>query len=46
MFKVSATSVDASVQTLAKAGDQLKKHPPLKTKISLNQLNSFARNFQ
>jgi len=24
MFKVSATSVDASVQTLAKAGDRLK----------------------
>jgi len=28
MFKVSATNVDASVQMLAKAGDQLKKHPP------------------
>ena len=27
MFKVSATSVDASVQTLAKAGDQLKNTP-------------------
>jgi len=29
MFKVSAsaTSVDASLQTLAKAGDRLKKHP-------------------
>ena len=28
MFKMSATSVDGSVQTLAKAGDPLKKHPP------------------
>jgi len=28
MFKVSATSVDASVQMLAKAGDQLKKTSP------------------
>jgi len=28
MFKVSATSVDASVQMLAKAADQLKKTPP------------------
>jgi len=27
MLKVSATSVDASVQKLAKAGDRLKKHP-------------------
>jgi len=31
MFKVSATSVDISVQTLAKAGDRLKAHPPIKT---------------
>jgi len=28
MFKVSATSVDASLQTLAKAGDRLKNAPP------------------
>jgi len=27
MFKVSATIVDASVQTLAKAGDRLKNTP-------------------
>ena len=27
MFKVSATSVDASVQTLTKAGDRLKNTP-------------------
>jgi len=26
-IKVSAASVDASMQTLANAGDQLKKHP-------------------
>jgi len=32
MFKESATSVDASVQTFSKAGDRLKKHPsPMKT---------------
>jgi len=33
MFKVSAsaTSVDASMQTLMKAGDRLKKHPRMKT---------------
>jgi len=30
MFKVSATSVDASVQMLAKAGDRLKNTPPMK----------------
>jgi len=36
-----------SVQTLVKAVGQLKKHPPpMKTQISLNQLNNFARNFQ
>jgi len=29
MFKVSATSVDASMQTLAKAGDRLKNTHPL-----------------
>jgi len=28
MFKLSAASVDASVQTLAKAVISLKKHPP------------------
>jgi len=28
MFKVSATNDDASVQTLAKAGGQLKNTPP------------------
>jgi len=28
MFKVSATNVDASVQTLPKAGDRLKNTPP------------------
>jgi len=32
MFKVSAISVDASMQMPAKAGDRLKKHPlPMKT---------------
>jgi len=31
MFKVSATSVDASMQTFVKAGDRLKKHPSMKT---------------
>ena len=46
MFKVSATSVDASVQTLAKAGDRLNPPAPMKTEISLNQLNNFAQNFQ
>jgi len=30
MFKVSATSIDANVQTLVKAGDWLKKHSPMK----------------
>jgi len=28
MFKVSATSVDASMQMLEKAGDRLKNTPP------------------
>jgi len=32
MFKVSATSVDASMQTLAKAGDRLKNTPLWKLK--------------
>jgi len=32
MFKVSATSVDVSMQTLAKAGDRLKKPPIWKLK--------------
>jgi len=45
MFKVPATSVDANMQTLAKAGDRL-KNIPMKTEISLNQLNNFAQNFQ
>jgi len=31
MFKVSAANVVANVQTLAKAGDRLKKHCPMKT---------------
>jgi len=53
MFKVSATSVDASVQMLAmQACRRLRKlvvglkNTPMKTYISLNQLNNFVWNFQ
>ena len=46
MFKVSAASVDVSLQTLAKAGIGLKTNPLWKLIIYLNQLNNFARNFQ
>jgi len=45
MFKVSATGVMRVCRRLRKLVISF-KNTPMKTEITLNQLNNFARNFQ